>query len=463
MLLTLTLTGPHADRLGYLLHKHPDRVQTFSLAVGQATVFYPESTPERSTAALLLEVDPIGMVKRRGRNGLTLTDYVTDRPYAASSFFAVALGRVFSTALNGRCDAAPDLPAADLPWEIRIPALPAAALGEGSGATMVRRLFEPLGWTTQLGEIPFGPEGAWGVAPYVNATLSGTMRLADALSHVYVLLPVLDDAKHYWVGPDEVTKLIRRGGDWLATHPEQDLITRRYLRSQRDYVADATDRLSALEDSSVTAEEPPDPALAPLKVQRRSAVVAILHEVGAHRVVDLGCGEGYVLAALLPDPSITELVGADVAPRALQRAERRLNLDRLPDQQRAKLTLRQSAVTYRDDHITGFDAILLVEVIEHLDPDRIDALERNLFGTAQPQHLIVTTPNREYNQVYGMAEQELRHPDHRFEWTRAEFQAWAHRVGATHGYAVDIRPVGAADPDAGSPTQLALFSREVSA
>ncbi|MCI1747921.1 MAG: methyltransferase [Acidipropionibacterium sp.] len=186
----------------------------------------------------------------------------------------------------------------------------------------------------------------------------------------------------------------------------------------------------------------------------------VVGEIGAHRVVDLGCGEGFYLSALIADPTITELVGVDVSPRALERAERRLHLDRLPDHQRAKLTLRQSSVTYRDKLLAGFDAILLIEVIEHLDPDRIPSLEENIFGAARPAHVVMTTPNRDHNRLYGLPEGQLRHPDHRFEWTRAQFQDWARAVAGRHGYRVEFRPVGDVDAEAGPPTQLGLFTRE---
>ena len=466
VLLTLSLIGQDAFALGHLLHKHPDRVQTFALPVGAATVFYPESSLERTTAALMLEVDPIGMVKRRlkSREGLSLTDYVTDRPYAASSLLAVALGRVFNTAMNGRSDSFPELAASSLPLELRIPAVPVRATAGGSpvaGAELVRRLFEPLGWGVDAVEAPFGPDGAWGLAPYVDLTLTGMVRLADALSHLYVLLPVLDNAKHYWVGPDEVTKLVRRGEGWLASHPERELIVRRYLASRRDYVEDATARLEALDDGQIDEpEDEPEDVVTPLKVQRLEAVMDVVHQIGARRVVDLGCGEGYYLRALVADPTITEVVGVDVSPRVLAKAERRLNPDRLSDHQRAKVSLRQSSVTYRDDQLAGFDAILLVEVIEHLEPDRIASLEASVFAQVRPGHVIVTTPNREYNPLYGLPAGQWRHRDHRFEWSRAEFAAWAEGVASRQGYRVSLRTVGDVDPEAGSPTQLALFSLE---
>ncbi|MBK7820384.1 MAG: 3' terminal RNA ribose 2'-O-methyltransferase Hen1 [Tessaracoccus sp.] len=464
MLLTITMTGPDAAGLGFLLHKHPDRVQKFSLPVGEATVFYPESMAERVTAALLLEIDPISMVRRRlkTREGLSLTDYVTDRPYAASSMLAVALGRVFTTALNGRCDSRPELAATQLPLVLRVPAVPARG-----GDALVRALFEPLGWEAQTSTAPFGPNGEWGDAPYVDLTLTGTVRLADALSQLYVLLPVLDNAKHYWASSDEVDKLVRRGEGWLAEHPQRELIVRRYLRARRSFIEDATARLNALDDV-VEPEEADDdrtdddPTAAeqrtPLRVHRLEAVMAAVREVGARRVVDLGCGEGYYLRALIEEPSVTEIVGIDVSPRVLEYAERKLNLDRRPDKQRDKLTLRQSSVTYRDDAIERFDAVLLIEVIEHLEPDRIASLESSVFGAARPKHVILTTPNRECNSIYELADGQWRHPDHRFEWTRVELEAWATRVADEHGYRVAFRTVGDVDPELGAPTQLALFT-----
>lgn len=455
MLLTITSTAPQASDLGFLLHKHPDRVQTFDLAVGTAHVFYPEATDDRCTAALLLEVDPVALV----RGGAATQDqYVNDRPYAASSLLAVALGKVFSTARAGRCAARPDLEGAELPLTVRVPALPCA-----EGPDLVRRLFEPLGWSVDATVPPLDPRvPAWGDAPYADVTLVGTLTLAAALTHLYVLLPVLDGAKHYWVGPDEVDKLVR-AADWLADHPERELITRRYLAHQRTYVDDATRRLVAL-DGTVQPDEGDEEAAPRVALvrARREAVATALRDVGARRVVDLGCGEGSLLRELVTDPSFTELVGVDVAAGELARAERRL--ERLPERQRDRVMLRQSSVTYRDPALEGFDAIVLMEVIEHLDPDRLPALETTVFAHARPHAVVVTTPNSEYNALYPrLLPGGLRHPDHRFEWTRAQFAAWAGSTAAAHGYTVELRGIGDADAAFGSPTQLALFRAEAAA
>jgi 3' terminal RNA ribose 2'-O-methyltransferase Hen1 len=255
MLLTITLTEPPATDLGFLLHKHPDRMQSFDVSAGQAHVFYPEAGEQRCTAALLLEIDPIGLVRGHRRAGtggpeaFSLAEYVNDRPYAASSMLAVALGKVFRTAMTGRCDARPDLAARSLPLEINIPALSCRG-----GTDLAYRLLQPLGWDVQAARIPLDPEmPEWGGSPYFTVRLAGRARLADALSQLYVLLPVLDDNKHYWVDDAEIDKLLRAGGEWLAAHPERDLITHRYLAHQRRLAVTAIGRLAEVDDTEPEA------------------------------------------------------------------------------------------------------------------------------------------------------------------------------------------------------------------
>lgn len=477
MLLTLTTTHHPATDLGHLLVKHPDRVQSFDLPAGTAHVFYPEADEARCTAALLVEVDPLKLGGGRGRRqstspeGFTLGQYVNDRPYAASSLLSSALTKVFRSALRGESRDRPELAATDLPLTVRVPVLRCRG-----GAELAVRVFAPLGWTVTATPIPLDetyPD--WGDSRYVDLTLTGTLRLADALNHLYVLLPVLDDAKHYWVAPDEVDKLLRAGSGWLAAHPERGLITRRYLAHRRALAGAALARLAELRladepsaDDSVdpgAAEDAPagdaDPRRASLAVRRREAVLAALRDSGASRVLDLGCGGGALLTALAADRRFTEVVGVDVADRSLAMAARRLRLDRLPERQRDRIHLRQSALTYRDDRLRGYDAAVLMEVVEHLDPPRLPALEDAVFGHARPGTVVVTTPNVEYNVRYeGLAPGRFRHADHRFEWTRAEFAAWVARVAAAHGYTATLGGVGDDDPEVGTPTQLAIFTHD---
>ncbi|MCO1660200.1 3' terminal RNA ribose 2'-O-methyltransferase Hen1 [Pseudonocardia humida] len=469
MFLTISLTGsPGTDAtdLGFLLHKHPERPQSQSLAVGTAHVFYPEATARRCTAALLLEVDPVGLVRGRRRgDAFALGNYVNDRPYAASSLLAVALGRVFRTAMGGRCDARPELVGRALPLEVRVPALPCPG-----GPEAAREYFAPLGWRVSAGAVPLDatvPE--WGESRYVDLTLTGEVRLADALSHLYVLLPALDGAKHYWVGPDEVDKLVRAGSGWLGAHPHRGRITRRYLDRRESLTRAALARLAEVDDLEPEALDdavPADEAVeavqrrVPLARLRRAAVLEVLRAAGARRVADLGCGSGALVAELLAEPAFTDVVAVDVSARALEVAARTLRLDRMGPRQRDRLRIFQSSLVYRDERLAGLDAAVLVEVVEHVDPSRLGALERCVFGSAAPGTVVVTTPNVEYNVRYETpAPGRFRHADHRFEWTRAEFAAWGARVAERYGYTVRLLPVGEVDPEVGSPTQLAVFTR----
>ncbi|MFJ2740053.1 3' terminal RNA ribose 2'-O-methyltransferase Hen1 [Streptomyces sp. NPDC087440] len=482
MFMTISTTGTQerpATDLGFLLHKHPDRKQSFSTSHGTAHVLYPEASAERCTAALLLEVDPVALVRRgkgKGRGGspdLALAQYVNDRPYAASSLLAVALSTVFKSALHGVCNARPERAEQPMPLRIEVPALPARG-----GAELVRELFAPLGWSTvEAVPVPLDAQfPEWGDSRYVQLTLEGELRLSDALRHLYVLLPVLDDSKHYWVSPDEVDKLLRAGEGWLAAHPGQKLITTRYLSRRWGLTRQATERLAVslhnlarLADADDIAVEEIDNAVAqeteteerptPLAEQRREAILGALRAAGAGRVLDLGCGQGQLVQALLKDAKFTEIVGVDVSVRALTIASRRLKLDRMGERQAERVSLLQGSLTYTDKRLTGYDAAVLSEVIEHLDLPRLPALEYAVFGSARPRTVIVTTPNVEYNVRWEtLPAGHVRHGDHRFEWTREQFRDWAAKVAERHGYGVEFEPVGPDDPEVGPPTQMAVFT-----
>ncbi|MDT0305692.1 3' terminal RNA ribose 2'-O-methyltransferase Hen1 [Streptomyces sp. DSM 44917] len=478
MFLTLSAAGdarrPATD-LGFLLHKHPGRAQEFSTSAGTAHVFYPEAGERRCTAALLLDVDPVALVRARGRGAApdaALDRYVNDRPYAASSLLAVALGQVFRTALRGVCAARPELPGRPMPLRIEVPALPARG-----GPEEVRRLFAPAGWEVSAEPVPLDPQfPGWGASRYVRLILEGEAVLSAALRQLYVLLPVLDAAKHYWITEEEVEKLLRAGDGWLEHHPEQRLIAGRYLAHRSALTRRALERLelarlaaaddaeaaeldNAVEDPAASAEgEAPAPP--PLAALRREAILAAVRETGASRVIDLGCGDGQLLAALLKDGALSAVAGMDVSVRALTVARRRLRVEEMQPRRRERLTLFQGSLVYTDERLRDWDAAVLSEVVEHVDPPRLPALEHVVFGAARPGAVVVTTPNAEYNVRYpSLPAGEFRHADHRFEWTREEFRAWAEGVAARNGYAVALRPVGPRDPQAGSPTQLALFTR----
>jgi 3' terminal RNA ribose 2'-O-methyltransferase Hen1 len=459
MFLTLSTTHTPATDLGYLLHKNPARVQAFDLGFGKAHVFYPVANEQFCVAALLLEIDAVSLVRRSD----LADEYVSDRPYAASSFLSVAIAQVFGSALNGSSKERPELVETAIPLEAKIAGLPASG-----GEKMLRDLFEPLGYAVEASRYALDTQyPQWGESRYFTLTLCQTIRLCDLLRHLYVLIPVLDNKKHYYIADDEVEKLLRHGKDWLANHPAKELITQRYLKHQRSLIQNAFTRLTSEEtpeQDETTERKNAEERVVEEKInlhdQRLGTVLAALKASGARRVVDLGCGEGKLLSRLIHEPQFNFILGMDVSWRSLEIAAERLRLDRLPAHKREQISLIQGSLMYRDPRLEGFAAAALPEVIEHLDPPRLAAFERAIFEFARPTTVIITTPNAEYNVMWEtLPAGQFRHKDHRFEWTRAEFHAWADTICSRFGYEVRYLGIGSEDAVVGTPTQMAIFQR----
>lgn len=480
MLLTITCTATDATDLGYLLHKNPGTLFEKPLSFGVARAFYPEASINRCTMALQVEIDPIGLVRGKGASAPTLAQYVSDRPYAPSSFLSVALAECFGTAMGGRSKERPNRVGEKMPLTATL-----YALDCDGGEDLIRRLFAPLEYAVTVERAaPLLDDRfpQWGAGDLYTVTIAADATVQDLLTHLYVLIPVLDNAKHYAFGEDEMEKLVKRGEGWLSAHPEKELIARRYLRYRKTLANTALERLADIEgvpvaDETVLAETgevipPAVPILsgeaalekpARLNDHRIAAVLAALRSLpggAAKRVIDMGCGEGKTLSALLKDPMRLEhIAGMDVSTVALQRAARNLHVERMGDRESARLSLFQGSLVYRDARLSGFDAALLQEVIEHLDADRLDALVRVIWEFARPRRVIITTPNADYNSVWpALPAGKFRHPDHRFEWTRAEFQAWSKQIATAHGYSVAFSGIGDDDSEGhGTPTQMGVF------
>ncbi|HVT11036.1 MAG TPA: 3' terminal RNA ribose 2'-O-methyltransferase Hen1 [Fimbriimonadaceae bacterium] len=467
MLLTITTTHHPATDLGFLLHKNPQRTHVAELTFGKAYVFYPEAGDDRCTAALLIDVDPVKLVRGRrgpsGEGGL-FDSYVNDRPYAASSFLSSAILEFFSTAMGGRSKERQELADQAIPLEIRIASLPCR-----SGEAFLSRLFQPLGYEIEATRLPLDERFPdWGEGRYFDVVLRATKRIADALAHLYVLIPVLDNEKHYWVDKQEIDKLLNRGKTWLAGHPAREEIARRYLRHQKQLTREALARLTAedgdldpdeREQENASVEEAVERPLS-LHDQRLHAVLAALKSNEVRRVVDLGCGEGRLMSLLIKDKQFERIVGMDVSYSTLEKARRYLKIDRLPPKMAERLELIHGSLVYRDRRIEGFDGAAVVEVIEHLDAPRLAVFERVLFEFARPGIVVMTTPNREYNVLFeSLNAGQFRHRDHRFEWTRAEFEAWASGIAGQYGYGVKFLPIGPIHEEHGAPSQMAIFAR----
>lgn len=459
MLLTITTCYKPATDLGYILLKNPDNVQCFDLSFGKAHVFFPEASDERCTACLLLDVDSVSLVRGKGQQD-GIEQYVNDRPYVASSFMSVAIAQVFGTALSGKSKQRQELADTPLPLVARLSAIPCRG-----GEAFLRTLFEPLGYEIKAERLPLDPKFPdWGESRYYSLEISATLCLKDLLKHLYVLIPVLDDEKHYYVGEEEVAKLLKHGGSWLAAHPARSVISHRYLGHKHSLSRLALSQLAEQGEDpteqqveqNVQEEEVEKPLS--LNVQRIQAVVKCLKENSVRSVIDLGCGEGRYVQELLNHKEFDRVAGVDVSPRVLERAACRLKLDRMAERKRARLNLFQGSLVYKDERMSNFDAAICVEVIEHMDLPRIPFFERALFEFARPKLAIVTTPNIEYNKRFEtLPAGKLRHGDHRFEWSRVEFQSWANACAERFGYSVEYQPIGPVDEELGPPTQMAVF------
>jgi 3' terminal RNA ribose 2'-O-methyltransferase Hen1 len=325
-------------------------------------------------------------------------------------------------------------------------------------------LFEPLGWRVDVDAA--GPDAGTVSKLYARVKLTGVARLSVALNHLYVLIPILDNAKHYWVSEAEIDKLLKRGEGWLDQHPAKELIVRRYLRHQGVLARAALERLAPeTQEEAIEPEArgaPEDGLEAPIRLndERMTAVVEALRATGAKTIADLGCGEGKLLHRLLGERWTERLIGLDPAVRELERAAKRLKLHLPGGPPEGRVSLLHGSLTYRDERWAAADAAALVEVIEHLDPDRLPLMERVVFGEARPGAVAVTTPNAEYNSLFpSLAAGAFRHPDHRFEWTRAEFQTWANRIGSSYGYRSTFSGIGHQNETLGTPTQMVVFTR----
>ncbi|MDX1987319.1 MAG: 3' terminal RNA ribose 2'-O-methyltransferase Hen1 [Candidatus Obscuribacter sp.] len=471
MNLTITMKQAGAGDLGYLLHKNPANLQTFPMSFGSAHVFYSEVGDERTTAVLMLDVDPIALIRKSKSgaetSGFALSQYVNDRPYCASSFLSVAIAQVFGSALAGRSRERQELADQAICLEATV-----SVVWSHSGPAFIESLFTPLGYEVELSGAPLDvkfPE--WGESPYYKLKLKATTRLSDLLSHLYVLIPVLDNDKHYSIDKAEVEKLLRHGEGWLAAHRLKEVIVSRYLRHSRRLTRSALEQLAeeaveGEEEEVAAGEEEKLEERISLNTLRQQAVLDALKKCGARKVIDLGCGEGKLLKILLEDKGFEHVSGMDVSSRALSRLAKRLRLDEtlqpsVPGRtSRTGCTVFQGSLTYRDDRLQGYDAATCVEVIEHLDKDRLEAFARVVFAEAKPGVVVVTTPNIEYNVRFEkLPAGKLRHSDHRFEFTRQEFKDWCESIALQHGYQVSFQPIGELDDEVGAPTQMGVFTR----
>jgi 3' terminal RNA ribose 2'-O-methyltransferase Hen1 len=469
MLLTITCRGENATDIGYVLRKRPGRLLRFDRNKNTIGVlmYWPRVEDDLCQFAMQLDIDPLDMSPRRpgAIAASNLFDYVNDRPYATSRLMGSAIAWFLREALYDRPlpEGAPDdVRERVFDLEARIFAFEERGLAKDA--------FEALGYETDVTPHVLDDEHpSWGLSPYADVRVRKNETVTELLQHLHVMLSALPKPSKNESATKEVAeRLLRVSGTWLADHPMRNKLVWRYLSYDRALASDVMDKLActtsedtasdgATSDDATDAE--PKAKHVPLHTQVLDTVSAIIRESGCTSVLDAGCGDGKLVRLLLGIEQVERIGAADVSATSLRRLQSKLTERRrtaMPD----NLDVFQASVTMSDDRLRGYDAICAIEVVEHIDPRRIRDLERVVFEESGASLIVVTTPNREYNRVYGIPSDLLRHPDHRFEWTRDEFARWVTHVCETYGYTSDMRGVGEVDEAAGQPTLVATFRKE---
>lgn len=463
MLLTITTENERAEELSYLLHKSPDKLQSFDITGGKAHVFYPEYTKTKCSVSLLLEIDTIELIRniRLPDNGFMLKNYINDRPYVASSFTSHSIATVFSSAMNGKCSLKPELIEVEMSFEVNISLLKI----KGGNSEWINRIFVPLGYEVEYKRHVLNENfPKWGESNYYSLKLKNKLTLQKLLSQLYVLLPVFDYEKHYFISTNEIDKLLEKGRDWLITHPEKEMITKRYLNNLKKYYNPALERLKDDNEEDIYQEdleklnEAEIEKKLSLNKQRLKAVFDKVKDSGFNSIMDLGCGEGKLLKMLLKDSKFSKITGMDVSFSELQKAKDNLYYDNLSDKQKERINLFQGSLIYKDERLKNHQIATVIEVIEHIELDMLRSFEKILFSYLEPQMIVITTPNSEYNKKYEKLSQEsFRHHDHRFEWNRKEFLEWLNYIKDKYNYGFEVFEIGDIDKELGSPTQMAVL------
>lgn len=451
MLLTLRVTGPHAADLQVLLDKSPDKLHSTSLPLGVVHVFFPEASPDAATVALLVNVDAVAWSSNESPAGFALANAAT---------LSAAIAHVFSMALAARSPARPDLVTAMLPIEVRL-----SSFAVSRGTDDARALFAPLGYDVEVTEDAL-VESSTTQEHLVrhSVRLTKLAPLYEVLSHMYVLGPIVDDHAADPVLTAEREALLLHAEGAARGHPLAERITQAYAMRRTSETSAAVERLLVADSlgAPTNADATNVPTL--LDDARIDAIVYELREVAAQSVVDLGCGDGKLLARLVREKALTRIVGLDVSYRLLDAASARMKLDRRGTKKSERLELLHGSLFYADSRLRGFDAAVLADVLQHVAADRLGDIEHVVFHDAQPKTIIVMMNG---SGVWGAGSRRLPEapnaqpareqsaPTDPHAWSTNQFDAWASGVSERCGYRVRLLSIGSSH----LPTRMAVFSR----
>ncbi|EGW40788.1 3' terminal RNA ribose 2'-O-methyltransferase Hen1 [Desulfosporosinus sp. OT] len=462
MQLAIKATGEGAKMLSFLLSKNPQNLYDRMEKGHRIRLTYTVFSDSEVEAVIFVTPDPVELVKN-SPDTYEITQYINDREFVVSSIFCSYIRSALGTALNGR-------PKDEyLDWAKHAFLL---TIGFGPVATdlpdvAIKQLFEPLGYRIEIerGQAAYNFQlKERSSARFIN--LQGTLTVQNALKHLFVLIPVLDNYRHYFIDEREIEKLERYGEGWLADHPLKDLIIKRTLRFREliDQVGENFDQADTNADTNNEALTPelelksqPVVRLNELRYQR---VVKIVENLPAREsIVDFGAGEGKLSARLGFIPGVQEILAVEPTEKEQLRALKRFSEASRKDDFISPILIWGS-LFYYDEQLRAKDVMILNEVIEHIDESRLPRVMDTILGSYKPQVLLITTPNVEYNTVYQMDDQAVRHKDHRFEWTRSEFSEWTHTLARNYSYDVQLDGIGEEVEGYGHPSQIAIFTRQ---
>lgn len=447
MQLTIRATGENVKAISHLLSKNPNNLYERNHKGHLVRLFYSEFTEERVEVTIFVTPDPIELMQK-GSNTYDITHYINDREFAVSSIFTSFIRSALGTALNGQ-------PKEEyIKWvDYRFPfTFEFGPVASTLSDQHIKDLFEPIGYEVAITR----PEIHYAIDLKDKSSarflaLSGSQTLQDALRHLFVLIPVIDNYKHYFIDEKEIEKLERYGEGWLEGHPLRDMIYRQALRFKEIY--------SLVEGSNPDAAADQPAKKVRLNDLRYEKIVETAQSLDPKTIVDFGSGEGKLSVRLAFMDGVKEILAVEPSEAENLKAKRRFDKAKeVPGFVEPK-TLWGS-LFYYDERLKGKDLIVLCEVIEHIDEQRLPKAMDLILHQYAPKSFIITTPNREYNDVYDM-EDHFRHDDHRFEWTREEFQTWCKERNHQHLYELEFFGIGEEHPSQGFPTQMCVFKRKV--
>lgn len=499
MQLAIKATGEGAKMLSFLLSKNPQNLYDRSEKGYRVRLTYTVFTDTEVEAVLIVTPDPVELVKN-SPDVYDITQYINDREFVTSSLFCSYARSALGTALNGR----PKEEYSEWVNHAFNLTISFGPVASDLPDAVINDLFEYLGYevTIERGQADYRFQlKERSSARFIS--ISGLSTVQAALKQLFVLIPVLDNYKHYYLSEQEIDKLQRYGEGWLDRHPLRELIIKRSLRFQdlidqaaliygdkrweqpaegynvwkpavgREEIAktaeikgieeleeleelDGIDEAERLDGESARESAP----FVSLNEQRYQAIVKIVENIPAKQtLVDFGAGEGKLSVRLGFIPGVKEILAVEPTERAQLRA-----IERFDKAARREAFVKPipvwGSLFYYDERLRCKDVMILCEVIEHIDEYRLPGTMECLFKEYQPKTLIVTTPNAEYNAFYQMPE-KMRHKDHRFEWTRQEFSEWCNGWANLYPYEVQIEGIGDQTEEYGQPTQTAIFTRQV--